>query len=963
MDTDEWLQILAHHPIFSEPNPPRNNNSGFGLVAAKAKAKHAFARERVVVRGTDLFVAVGAEVRWINLKACKDAYVLFESKRVGLKSGLDKVRSPARHATSKQEAVKSVPWFKLGCEALSFEVLKLVCNGTGKLLVAIGTHQVAVVVLPAPGAAGMALGGTGGGAFDLARHEAFHEDDNDQDKNQGVRVDCRSMIIGTMPGVSPDSAQSTKGTRRRSSAGLSASTNWSVRTRVVDVAWHPLSTNGSHLLVLYANGTVKMFDVSADADIPEQTVSLFSSLSMSAGFAMNQAVSLCIGSPGSVGWSRATVYVLTNTGQLYSLCPVLPRQCRLERDWLTDLLETAELDVREWKAEEYETGETVNTPPELADARAAAKWLAQMLELDKFKGSGVSGELMYLTLPVSLSQPAVAQGPYLFQPEPVPMCPSGYDSDSSGDLGADCGCDADDACDLLYLESASGVGLVVISFCDGHIEVFADLEPVIARWIEPSRGVHPRDLPVLATLASVNLVMQPLTSGGGAEHTLATRHESKSRQKGTVTLLADPLSPTVFYALHSHGVHRVDMGKWARLLDKAVGLASDTGRSAALEQLLFVLDGRHHSGAASDGRGALARSCVMCVVHTNPCASQEAMPVVGAVVVEDIYLSYSLLALVAPCQLVGVPLPLLGDSVDNDRDGAAGIADGGEGDGNVSNGESGADGQSSHPRRIDLSLGPKDVIYVPRLPKDGYDVPAILDNGRAAAVRQPRFVMGEAGRASESGKFTEEKLKLLGQVVGQLRDQLASVVSAHSDMRTHLDLQVQEHRRQHDKLTAISNGFSRHFEQMKVSQSRMDAMRDNGQRLALRVDHVLRQLLSFYHPAMTPSEREFDRSVRELSSCLNGPGGLGQLIDNQQDQVKELQELYNYETCDSADTRKAGKVHQSPPSHRFTSGTLGLLEQVLEQEKYNVQKMRERITNLQERLDGIGIGDSSGAAS
>ncbi|KAJ2471109.1 hypothetical protein GGI02_002487, partial [Coemansia sp. RSA 2322] len=381
------------------------------------------ARERAVVRGSDLFVAVGREVRWINLKACKDAYVRFESKRLGLKGELDKAKSPARHASSKQAAVKSVPWFKLGCEALSFDILRLACNGTGKLLVAVGDHQVAVVVLPAPGATSKThIAGAGGsGAFNVARNEAVDEDE-EHNLAQGVWMDCRSMLVGTAPGAASGSAKGKKDSKRRSSAGMAAAANWSVRTRVVDVAWHPLSTSDSHLLVLHANGTVKMFDVSEDVDVPEQSVSLFSTMSTSTGFAMRQAVSFCLGKPTSGGWSRVTAYVLTNTGELYSLCPVLPRRCCLEREWLSDLLETAELDVREWLAEEYGANEFLYTPPELTDARAAVKWLEQMLGLEKHKGSSAAGaERMFLTLPSSLVLPAAAQGPYLFQPEPAPL--------------------------------------------------------------------------------------------------------------------------------------------------------------------------------------------------------------------------------------------------------------------------------------------------------------------------------------------------------------------------------------------------------------------------------------------------------------------------------------------------------------------------------------------------------------
>ncbi|KAJ2345578.1 hypothetical protein GGF43_005183, partial [Coemansia sp. RSA 2618] len=370
---------------------------------------------------------------------------------------------------------------------------------------ALCAHQVAVVVLPAPGAAGKGAGG----AFRAARLETIGEEPG----ARGVWVDCRSMMLGIAPAAATPKG---KASRRHSAgfgAGMSVSASWSARTRVVDVMWHPLSTTDSHLLVLQANGTVKLFDVSEDADTPEQTLSLFSAAGAgSAGFAMSRAVSFCMGSASSAGWSRATLYVLTNTGELYSLCPVLPRRCSLDHGWLEDLLETVEMDVREWQAEEYETSECIYTPPELIAARAAAKWLNQVLDLDASKAS----ERLHLALPDNLMQPVAAQGPYLFQPEPMPAAAAGYDSDSSGadsDAGQGAGgraaeCDPDDACSVRYMESASGLGmgLVAIAYCDAHVEVFADLEPVIGKWADTSaRGMHMRDMPVLATLASVDL--------------------------------------------------------------------------------------------------------------------------------------------------------------------------------------------------------------------------------------------------------------------------------------------------------------------------------------------------------------------------------------------------------------------------------------------------------------------------
>ncbi|KAI9503887.1 hypothetical protein BX070DRAFT_223031 [Coemansia spiralis] len=953
METDEWLQILAQHPIFSEPKDAVQSKSDtFKSSISSAR------RERVVVRGTDLFIAVGKEVRWINIKACKDAFVRFESKRMGLRGA-----AGASTTDSKQDTVSNVPWYRLGCEALSFDICKLAINSSGKLLVAMGVHQVAIVVLPPPGAITKSSSSTGG-AFNTARQE---DPDNENNKGEGVWFDCRSMLVGTA-GSSTTTAfggNKNKGAdKRRSSgigSGLSVAANWSARTRVVDVLWHPLSTNDSHLMVLHATGAIKVFDVSEDLDTPEQIVSLFGTNGTgSAAFAMSRAVSFCLGSNTSAGWSRATVYVLTNSGELYSLCPLLPRRCSIEREWLECLLESAKLDVREWQAEEYETSEYLFTPPELIAARAAVKWLHQLLDLEKNKTPSVlptvtspaagatDSDHMYLTLPASLIQPAVLQGPYLFQPEPTPVGNSGYDSEDSssgyisdGSNGDNTnGCDADDACDVLYLQpgnndGGAGVGLVAIAYCDSHVEVFADLEPVICRWTSlPNRGAHGQGLPVLATLASIDLAVNPLT---GAEDAL--QRSSNRRIGAAVTLQKDTLSPAVFYALHQHGVHRVDVRKWAVLLDKAIGLDNDKIRNAALEKLLYALDGRGRMPSAlptgsssydSSGQGALARSCVQCILHTYPRASQPAIPVVGAATVDDIYLSYSLLALVAPCQLVGIVLPLL-DSPDEDVEPEKNDAE-----------------SNSNRRRIDLSLGAKDVVYVPRLPKDGYKLPAILGS-RDAVVQQPRFVLREDNPVNEDDEVSEEKLKLLGSVVGQLHTQLAAIIEAHSNMRKHLDLQVQEHRRQHDKLSAISLGFQKHFEELKNSQKRMDALQENGQRLGLRVDQALRQLLSYYQPEITPSERAFAQEVRGMELRVNSADGHHQAVERLQERVNDMLTL----TRSAARARDAAAASRTMSTPQLSKAALEKIRATLDNEQSNLKETCERITEMQTRVEDI----------
>lgn len=879
---DEWLQLLSQHPIFDGSK-----------TTATASAVNR--RERVAIRGSDLFAAVGQEIRWIDLKACKDAHVKSESKRIKGQSGV---------TANALDVVKSVPWYKLGCDTLSFDIDVLRCNSNGKLLVAAGKHQVAVIVLPLPGSGtktpAHSSATSGVGAFSIAR-----EKEQQEDGEQGLWVDCRSMLLATT------TSKDTTKARRRSSVSVSAN-KASARARVVDVLWHPMSTSDSHLLVLQANGVVKIFDVSEDVDTPEQTLSLFGT---SGSFSMAQAVSFCLGTPVSAaGWQRVTLYVLTATGELYSMCPVLPRKCCVGREWMESLLEAAQMDVREWQAEEYETSGFIYTPTELIDSRAAVKWLVSVLGVDQTtsgKKRLETSSQIYLTLSGDAMQPAAAQGPYLFQPDPISTSSasdgSAYDSD-------DYECDGDDACDVLYMESKGGTGLMAISYMDGHVELFADLLPVIGRWVDFGCQPAARDLPTLVTLASVDLAVQPLSLDVSA-------NEGERRcGNGVVSLMGDTLDPTVFYALHKCGVHRVDMSRWAQLLDMSLEheVAANDGLGQILDKLLEI------NGNESVG----------CVVHTRPSADTPAIPVIGAVVIDDIYLSYSLLTVLVPCKLAGVSLPLC--SEDNSDQQQQSVDDDDK------------EGRNGSRRHLDIAGGAKDVVYVPRLPKGGYTIPPSLTGMQQ---QQPHLVLNDDRAAAvieESREFSEPELKLLGEVVGPLRGQLETLVSAHATMRTHLDLEVQEHKRQHDKLTAISCGFWRHYEQMEKAQKRMDHLRYNGQRLSLRVDQILRQLISHYQPELTTSERAFVRGVHEMDVKVNGPGGYGRLVDKLQVKVKNMEGQVK-------ESGKAVRTATTSSSSQLSEEAVKDLEQRLEHEQGNLTDTCKRISELREQLDHISL--------
>ncbi|KAJ1854251.1 hypothetical protein LPJ73_002508, partial [Coemansia sp. RSA 2703] len=569
-EADEWVQLLSHHPIFTAPllnstavSPPENRGN--------------VRRERIALRGTDMFVAVGNEIRWINLKACKDAFAKSEGERLS-----ENQKQTIQDAVSPKEAVCSVEWSRLGCKELVFDICRLIVNGSGKLIAAVGTHDVAVVEIPKRGA--ISGRGKGRGAFEAAR--------SDDGPHNAQWTDCQAYFVGT---AYP-------------------------KVRVADVIWHAMSTKDSHLVVLYSNGLLRMFDVSDTVENAEQTISIFGS-----GYVAAQTVSLSMGNASALGWSRATAYVATTDGSIYALCPLLPRSCLVERKWLVSLHETAVLDLREWQAEEYEADGITYSPPELIAARATESWLAAMIKL----AEETDEDLMCLTLPSRLTRPLEPQGPFLMQPDPTPVGQNTDDSDSS----------ADDSCDdvsaILRLETKCGLGIVVVAYCDAHVDVFADLEPVIGCWSGAREMNRERQLPLLATLGTVDLDLKSNVGSAGSQNA------SANRSSGAVALIGDPLNSCVFYALHSNGVHRVDMRTFGTLLDAAIG-QEDAKAKAAFEGL------------------SAAKPAVQCIVNTSfYSGDQHTTPVVGLAVIHDVYLSYSLLALVAPSQLTGASLSLI----------------------------------------------------------------------------------------------------------------------------------------------------------------------------------------------------------------------------------------------------------------------------------------------------------------
>ncbi|KAI8897250.1 hypothetical protein BC833DRAFT_594517 [Globomyces pollinis-pini] len=125
--------------------------------------------------------------------------------------------------------------------------------------------------------------------------------------------------------------------------------------KIVKVLWHPLSAKSSHLMVLTSNGMLRMFNVLVDLEEPEQCFSLCQKDTPGKiggkAFGLNvekyHARTFTLGTFNSVkdGWSIVTVYGLLESGDLVSICPVLPNDSRISLDWVKETIATT---TSEW---------------------------------------------------------------------------------------------------------------------------------------------------------------------------------------------------------------------------------------------------------------------------------------------------------------------------------------------------------------------------------------------------------------------------------------------------------------------------------------------------------------------------------------------------------------------------------------------------------------------------------------
>ncbi|EJD53549.1 hypothetical protein AURDEDRAFT_80006 [Auricularia subglabra TFB-10046 SS5] len=664
---------------------------------------------------------------------------------------------------------------------LGFAVYQLLPSPNGKLLAVAGLHQVVVVVLPRPG----------------------------YWKSESQRVAVKSLTLGE------------RHHKRKGSP------------RVVKLDWHSWGEHGATLLVGTADGVVREYDASQNPDEPQQTISFMppqTRKTFLADASTRELVSFTLGG-GNADWGPLTLYGLMKNGDVYAIAPYMPARAAVPPSYL-------------WSLQYY-----VQEKLEAAHRRPgfAALYEQQLKYVTALTSQLPPQKVLANAKPAVVAAPPPArfhvarQGPFLLQPEPHELA----------------GSVSDDAVDIMYVglqlknvekdseAPAEQLGVILISWQDGKIDICLDLDKVEARW---EHGQVPSDeLPLFTVFETIDLGLIPALNKAGMnsfEDVLSANFP---------LFHIDPLYNDTIYVYHSFGVHCLLLRRWVNMLLGALH-GEDKGEDAARVE-----------SSVEKARGTDA----FCILDSFSPSEKSSVPIIGVALPNNVYLPYSLLTVTSSMQCSSFELALRVDSSQPPlRESVRGSAE--------------SPSTSSAP--------PGKQPYVSSL--QPWSVPAVFvrPGGLPSAPRIALPNLGPAG--SKELQVNPETLRLLASTVEKFRGELAQIGSGVHDVRARVELQRIEQARQVAKTLELSDAILRlRSAGAKRVRDRLEGVVARQQELLGRLDRTVQAYMDAACPNLSEHEtrwfEELKRMHKQVSGADDGRTLLGR-ADSLENRLEQL---------------------------------------------------------------------------
>ncbi|KAF9902043.1 hypothetical protein EC991_005399 [Linnemannia zychae] len=715
-----------------QPEPVKDS---FGLDDLNEEYQKAYQGVScMAIRGQDLYVAVGRQIRYASLEELKRGV-----EHRGREAAIEFI-------DERQHKVLTV-------QDVDFDIRRLVLNQDGKLLAIVGDGKIVIATLS----------------------KSIKRDPKPV-------VKCKSFVLGKFYHINKGDSKVTK------------------------VLWHPLSKGFTHLVVLTHDGSLRMYDVAVDINEPEQVFSFRAEGVAAGGYGLEalQAASFCFGSKYSP-WGQLAVYGLTQDGDLYMICPVMPKVCVMEKADLDEIRDQIEESASEESAE---------------IAWVKKNWITKVTE--SAQSHPFADALVIVQNPTLRTGQVSRQGPFLYKPAPIEL-----DDDDNR------------AYDILCLENEAAE-VLVMAHSSGKVDICIALDRPTGHWTLPPKanvrgtfGLGDDEnylLPEVCVYESIDLGLLKVfatttTPPGGGYGLTETRMSIPNRP----ALVADTMYGDTFFIYHEAGAHCVSIRPWLDELTAIYKSGSNSQQYGALMDKFF---------------SSKIKSVVGTVVNTRPTKASPPAPVIGLCVVTDAYLDYSVLLLTSSLQLIGIemtPRPR-NDPVIAATPSPAALAG------------------SSVAAKADTTY--KVTLDEPLFEKRG----GLMSlNGLPV---MPKVVL-PPGVGSAKIVVTEENLQFLGKMVQDVRESLREVFTACDLAQLRLTAQESEYTRQQNAVQKTYDHITKTIRpKIQQQADRLDAQIAQQSALMARADGLLQKAMESREPALSPAEKEWVAYVDKMSQVV-----------------------------------------------------------------------------------------------
>ncbi|PIL37279.1 hypothetical protein GSI_00972 [Ganoderma sinense ZZ0214-1] len=697
----------------------------------------------------------------------------------------------------------------------------------------------------------------------------------------------------------------------------------------------------------------KEYDISEDADEPQQTLSFFPEKKKGSSFLADdggerEAISFALGK-GRADWGPLTVYAVMRSGDIYAISPYMPKNASIPSSYVHALecYVSAKLEFLSTST----TGKSSSSDSLTTLYDYQRKYVNALLkQLPPGTAWPATARLVSMHPPTTIKNPCARQGPFLLQP-----APRNLEASEGGD-----------ATDIVYMsfgddaaEESEGeterLGLILVAFQDGKVDVYLDVEKVEARW---ENKQHPStDLPMLAVYESIDLgiVSSLKKSSSNVGQSLLDLIQGNHP-----SFLLDPIHDDNLYVYHAFGAHVLNVGA---LLKSLASVLRDSNESEA-----------NSSSGMEVGLETVKSTDVQPVLLTFSTEHKSSTPVVGVAIPNDVYLTYSIFVLTSSMRMSVFPLNLRSETSLVSESPPAHSAKPSatkppQASGSLFKGSQSSPslfGSPAPPTKLASSTAsgsvsvpalalpaPPDTppAYVSLLSSQPWKTPDVI--ARPSGLPSiPRLSLPN-GSALIDDHVEPETLRFLATTVEKLSAQIHDIQLTHGAAEARTALQEQEFKRQREacaKMLATVKALG--GPRQRAAQDRIALARETQKALVEGLERVLQGLMVKASPELSESESRWFEELRRMKAEVVGAGKYDDqaLLARTKLLRREVDRLLPH----------LKEMKEKEMARRENRETLGL-SQAFElgkrstEERARISRMETEIVKLAQRMD-ISIG-------